>query len=123
MDMTAVWKAIGTFSVALILTIGLAWYLTSRYGPKFIRKHTELLKSQLVEDGYIGVDTSMRQFIGHRAKASTDMRPGGKIMIQDQEFDAVSERGFIAEGTFVIVTRFENAQLYVVPEKHHNDLT
>ena len=92
---------------------GLAWYLTSRYGPKFVRRHTELMKSQLVEDGYIGVDTSMREYVGHEAEAATDMRPGGKIIIHNQEFDAVSERGYIAEGTHVIVTRFENAQLYV----------
>lgn len=116
--MNAIGKAIGTFMAAILLTVGLAWYLTSRYGPKFVRCHTELMKSQLVEDGYIGVDTSMREYVGHEAEAATDMRPGGKIIIHNQEFDAVSERGYIAEGTHVIVTRFENAQLYVVPIKH-----
>ena len=116
--MNAIGKAIGTFMAAILLTVGLAWYLTSRYGPKFVRRHTELMKSQLVEDGYIGVDTSMREYVGHEAEAATDMRPGGKIIIHNQEFDAVSERGYIAEGTPVIVTRFENAQLYVVPIKH-----
>ena len=116
--MNAIGKAIGTFMAAILLTVGLAWYLTSRYGPKFVRRHTELMKSQLVEDGYIGVDTSMREYVGHEAEAATDMRPGGKIIIHNQEFDAVSERGYIAEGTHVIVTRFENAQLYVVPIKH-----
>lgn len=116
--MNAIGKAIGTFMAAILLTVGLAWYLTSRYGPKFVRRHTELMKSQLVEDGYIGVDTSMREYVGHEAEAATDMRPGGKIIIHNQEFDAVSERGYIAEGTYVIVTRFENAQLYVVPIKH-----
>lgn len=116
--MNAIGKAIGTFMAAILLTVGLTWYLTSRYGPKFVRRHTELMKSQLVEDGYIGVDTSMREYVGHEAEAATDMRPGGKIIIHNQEFDAVSERGYIAEGTHVIVTRFENAQLYVVPIKH-----
>ena len=116
--MNAIGKAIGTFMAAILLTVGLAWYLTSRYGPKFVRRHTELMKSQLVEDGYIGVDTSMREYVGHEAVAATDMRPGGKIIIHNQEFDAVSERGYIAEGTHVIVIRFENAQLYVVPIKH-----
>lgn len=116
--MNAIGKAIGTFMAAILLTVGLAWYLTSRYGPKFVRRHTELMKSQLVEDGYIGVNTSMREYVGHEAEAATDMRPGGKIIIHNQEFDAVSERGYIAEGTHVIVTRFENAQLYVVPIKH-----
>lgn len=117
-NMAVIGKAIGTFLAAVLLTIGIAWYLTSRYGPKFIRRHTELLKSQLVEDGYIGVDTSMREYVGHEGEAATDMRPGGKILIRNHEFDAVSERGYIAEGTHVVVTRFENAQLYVIPAKH-----
>ena len=85
--MNAIGKAIGTFMAAILLTVGLAWYLTSRYGPKFVRRHTELMKSQLVEDGYIGVDTSMREYVGHEAEAATDMRPGGKIIIHNQEFD------------------------------------
>lgn len=114
----AVAKAVGTFVVAVLLTIGVAWYLTSRYGPKFVRRHTELLKSQYVDEGYIGVDMTLKQYVGHQAKAATDMRPGGKILIHNMEFDAVSERGYIAEGTEVTVTRFENAQLYVVPNKH-----
>lgn len=114
----AVGKAAGTFMAAVLLTIALAWYLTSRYGPKFVRRHTELLKSQLVDEGYIGVDMSPKQYIGHQAKAATDMRPGGKILIHNKEFDAVSERGYISEGTQVTVTKYENAQLYVVPDRH-----
>lgn len=114
-DMTVLWKAAGTLLLGSLLAVAAIWFLTSRYGPKIVRRHTELEKSLRVADGYIGVDTSLREFIGYHAIVATDMRPAGKIMIDDKEYDAVSERGFIPHGKKVRVTRFENAQLYVVP--------
>ncbi len=116
-DMTVIWKSLGVLTTAALLAVAAVWFLTSRYGPKIVHRHIELEKSQLTEEGYIGVDNSLRDFIGCKAYAATDMRPGGKINIDGKEYDAVSERGFIPEGKPVEVTRFENAQLYVVPRK------
>ncbi len=47
------------------------------------------------------------------AVALTDMRPSGKVMVDGERLDAVSDDGFIDSGTAVRIVRYENAQLYV----------
>lgn len=112
------WEAILIVSIGLVLGILLIFYLTSRHGPKFITRHSELQHSQRVEEGYIGVDSSLSKHIGATAIATTDMRPGGKIEIGNETYDAVALKGnFIAAGTTVIVEKFENSQLYVTIKK------
>lgn len=115
-DTTAIWHTILTLVIAIAACIALIVYLTSRFGPKFITRTTELTHSQHIEDGYIGVDASLKQLVGQSAQTLTDMRPAGKILIGDNEYDAVAQRGFIDAGTEVRIVRFENAQLYVLPK-------
>lgn len=115
LTMGDLWEAILIVTIGLILGIVLIFYLTSQHGPKFITRHSELQHSQRVEDGYIGVDTTMSRYIGATGLTKTDMRPGGKIEIDGEIFDAVSINGnFINEGTPIIVKKFENSQLYVL---------
>ena len=112
------WEAILIVSIGLVMGIVLIFYLTSRHGPKFITRHSELQHSQRVEEGYIGVASSLSKHIGATAIATTDMRPGGKIEIGNETYDAVALKGnFIAAGTTVIVEKFENSQLYVTIKK------
>lgn len=107
--------AIIIVGIGLILGVILILYLTSKHGPKFISKHSELQLSQRVEDGYIGVDTTLSNYIGATGITKTDMRPGGKIEIDNKTIDAVSLNGnYIDAGTSVIVKKFENSQLYVI---------
>lgn len=114
-DFSAVWKACLTMLLATAAAIGGILFLTSRFGPKFITNRSELHHSQRVEDGYIAVDASLSALVGAEAVTVTDMHPSGKITIEGNEYDAVSQRGYIESGTAVKVVRYENAQLYVVP--------
>ena len=43
------------------------------------------------------------------------MRPAGKVEIDGEIYDAVTENGVVEQGTKVKVVRFENAQLVVTP--------
>ncbi|MDR1645104.1 MAG: nodulation protein NfeD [Tannerellaceae bacterium] len=52
---------------------------------------------------------------GKEGIAETVLRPSGKVRIDDEWYDGVSEAGFIDKGTKVKVVRFENAQVYVQP--------
>ena len=61
----------------------------------------------------MGVDLSPRSKVGSEGVAATDLRPGGKITIDGERFDAVAVDGYIEAGTPVKVVRHENAQLYV----------
>lgn len=109
----AVINSLMIFLVGIILAIGVVWYLTSSHGPKCIRRHTELMLTQQVDDGYIGVDMTPTRYIGREATAVTDMRPVGKVRIDDEILDAVALQGFISTGTKVTVLKYENAQIYV----------
>ncbi|MCM1356884.1 MAG: hypothetical protein NC212_10825 [Staphylococcus sp.] len=111
----AVWSSMVIFLAGIALAVVAVWYLTSSYGPKWVRRHTELLLTQQVKDGYIGVDMSPVNYVGLEGSAVTDMRPAGKVEINGEVLDAVAIMGFIHAGSRVRVTRYENAQIYVQP--------
>ena len=73
-----------------------------------------LMTEEDVELGYIGVEASLQQFVGEEALAYTSLRPSGKIMIDDELYDAVAETGYIEKGAHVRVIRFLHGQLYVI---------
>ncbi len=101
--------------IGIVAAVGLVGWLTSRHGPKFFRRHSELMLTQDIKDGYIGVDMGPARLVGHKAVAMTDMRPSGKILSDGEVYDAVSTGSFIDAGQHVRITRYENAQLYVEP--------
>lgn len=118
-DMSGAAKAGGIFLAGLLMAVGLILYLTSSHGPKWFVRRTALETSQLVADGYIGVDMSPAKYVGSHAVTLTDLRPSGKIAIDNKEYDAVSVRDFIPENTRVVIERYENAQLYVRSAEKH----
>lgn len=101
--------------VGALMAVGLVWYLTSRHGPKWVRRTAELHTRLSVHDGYLGVDPGLAALVGKEARTITDMRPSGKIDIDHEPYDAVSVGPFIEAGRLVTVVKTENAQLYVVP--------
>lgn len=109
----AVWSSMVIFLAGIFLAVGAIWYLTSSHGPKCVRRHTELMLTQQVKDGYIGVDMAPVNYIGLEGAAVTDMRPAGKVEINGEVLDAVATRGFIHAGARVRVMKYENAQIYV----------
>lgn len=56
----------------------------------------------------------LTRLIGKEGMAATVLRPSGKVSIDGETYDAVSDSGFIEKGTPVKVVKFENAQIYVV---------
>ncbi|MDE5555011.1 MAG: nodulation protein NfeD [Muribaculaceae bacterium] len=115
MTLTIFVKPLVVVSVGIVAAIGLVAWLTSRHGPKFFRRHSELMLTQDIKKGYIGVDMGPAKLVGLRATAMTDMRPAGKILIDGNVYDAVSTGIFIEASQHVRVVRYENAQLYVEP--------
>lgn len=109
----SLWWSLGTFFTGVLLAIVAIWYLTSSHGPKWVRRHTDLTTELRSDDGFIGVDMSPVRYVGHEGTAVTDMRPAGKVQINDETLDAVAVMGFIHAGSRVIVTKYENAQIYV----------
>ena len=97
-----------------LMAIGAILYLTSSRGPKCFRKHSELMTSLSNADGFVGVDMSIKNYVGQEGTAATDLRPAGKIRIGHNTLDAVSTGAYIPSGRRVRAVKYENAQLYVV---------
>ncbi|MDH6341974.1 membrane-bound serine protease (ClpP class) [Parabacteroides sp. PFB2-12] len=90
--------------------VAMLW-LSSRIGHKNslfrrVALHTDLEESVS--------SLALDNMIGKEGVAATVLRPAGKVEIDGEHYDGVSELGFIEKGTPVRVVRFENAQVYVV---------
>lgn len=104
---TVVLGVFGGFVLSLYLGNRL---FTAKSGPF---KNLSLQSVQRVDDGYVSIETSMFALKGKTGIAKTILRPGGKVIIGDEVYDAVAETGFIERGENVVVTKVEATQLYV----------
>jgi len=98
--------------VLIGLTIGFSamMWLSSRIGAKGVFQKVAL------ETDLEGTTSSpvLSYLIGKEGITATVLRPSGKVIIDGAYYDGVSESGFIDRGARVTVTKFENAQVYVV---------
>lgn len=101
----------------ILLGVIVVLYVSHKIGSKGIMRKSALDKEQRLDEGYIGVPAELGKYVGKEGVACTVLRPGGKIKIGDDTFDAVSLSGFVEQGTTVKVVKYENAQLYVEPAK------
>ena len=85
-------------------------YLSSRIGKKGLFRKIALT-ADLEES--VSVESNIKTLAGSEGEAVTVLRPSGKISIDNEIYDAVSESGFIEKGAKIKVTKIENAQVYV----------
>lgn len=103
-------QAVITVLTGVVFGFGLMIWLSGRIGEKgMFRKialNTNIEKT-------ITVSFNVLNLIGAEGEAVTVLRPSGKVMLNGDLYDAISDSGFIDSGTKVRVIRFENSQLYV----------
>lgn len=69
---------------------------------------------QRPEDGFVGVDMTVQSVVGKVGMASTDLRPAGKVVVDNEIYDAVTFWGdYITKGTAIIVKKYQSGQVYV----------
>jgi membrane-bound serine protease (ClpP class) len=107
-------------AVATVMAGVFGGFLISIYlGRRVFTAHSGIFRNfalntvQHVDEGYVSVETSLFAMKGKTGVAQTVLRPGGKVLIEGEVYDAVAETGFIEKGKPVTVTRIESAQLYV----------
>lgn len=103
----------GRASLTVLLGMGggfiLMLWLSNRIGSTGLFR-----KVALLADLSTSVSTPpLNNLAGKEGIAETVLRPSGKVSIEGEWYDGVSESGFIEKGTKVRVVRFENAQVYV----------
>jgi membrane-bound serine protease (ClpP class) len=66
------------------------------------------------KDGFLGVESQQKELVGRTGIVESILRPAGKVVIDDEIYDAASEYGYINKGEKVKVTRYETGQIYVI---------
>ena len=106
-------KEIGEACLTVLVGLGLGFvlmiWLSNKIGTKGLMRKVALHKN--LEEAHSS--PSLAPLIGKEGTAFTVLRPSGKVMIDGELYDGVSDSGFIEKGTKVKVVRFENAQVYV----------
>ena len=98
---------------AAFFSIVISFYLSKKILTTHAFGHLALETVQEKEDGYTSADKTYTSMIGKNGIAKTIMRPAGKIMIDDEVYDATAESSYIDKGEEIIVTQYINSQLFV----------
>lgn len=106
-------NSIISVGISMLGSVALIIYLASKIGSDGIFKDLALTTSQNIEDGYVGVDTKTESLVGKEAVTSTVLCPSGKVLIDGEIYDAISESGYVDEGETVVIRKFSTGQLYV----------
>lgn len=103
-----------SIGVAVVLILLLVRFL-SRSGKKLGRANRIVLEhSESPEEGYVGVE-DLRSLLDEEARAVTPLRPVGAVNVGGRRIEAISESGFVREGTHVRVIRVEGNRVFVRP--------
>ena len=112
-------RGVGVAITTVVLGVFCGFLLSLYLGKKVFTAESGMFKNfalntvQHVDEGYVSVETSLLKLKGKEGSAHTVLRPGGKVIIDSEVYDAVAETGFIDRGESVVVTRVEAAQVYV----------
>ncbi len=102
-------ESVLTVVAGLVLGFVLMIWISNRIGRKGMFRHVALQTD--LEDAAAAPD--LRDLIGQQGVTTTILRPSGKVEIDGEVYDGISEIGFIEKGKRVVVVRYENAQVYV----------
>jgi membrane-bound serine protease (ClpP class) len=100
--------------ISVVVAFGLSIYISNKIGTSSWFRGVGLEAVQNKADGYVSIDIHLKEMIGKTGEAYTVLRPSGRVMIENEIFDAKSEIGFIDKGQKIRVVRNETGQLYVV---------
>lgn len=107
-------KSFVVVSVSIFLSFILSLYLSKKALTSKAFSWIVLNSTQQKEEGFVGVDSKQKDLIGKTGLASTNLRPSGKVEIDDDYYDAISEIGFISRGEKVKVIDYRSGQVYVI---------
>lgn len=107
-------EALTVVIIASFISIIGSFYITSRlFGRKTIFGDLALVSEQKAELGYVSADAHYVSMVGKNGIAYSILRPAGKVIIEDDVYDAVAQTGYIEKDVPVVVIKYENSQLIV----------
>ena len=112
-NLSQITKALSVVIVAFFLAIAGSLYLSKKLFTSHAFGNLALTKTQQAGEGYTSASKEYQNMIGRNATAYTDLRPAGKIIVDNELFDATARTGMIEKNSEVVVTGYANAQLVV----------
>lgn len=106
-------KAFFIVMFSMLISLLLSIFLSDRLVKSNRFRFLALQAEQKSSAGYVGVD-DYSSVIGKEGKVISMLRPSGKVEVDGEILDAMSEYGYIDRGEMVRVTRYETGQVYVV---------
>lgn len=109
-------EIINAFLTVLLATVGGFFgsiYLAKKFVNSTMMSSLVLAAVQNKADGFVGVNQAESALIGRTGSASTILRPAGKVLIDDDIYDATALTGYIDKGEAIVVVKYETAQLFV----------
>ena len=110
----AITRALGQVVISLGLALIMVIVLARRAGKANWFSGIALETVQESSAGYVSTSIHEKNLIGKEGEAYTVLRPGGKVIIDDNIYDAIAEVGFIEKGEPVKVIKDEAGQIYVI---------
>ncbi len=100
--------------IASIISFLFSLWLSSKlFSNNRLFGNLSLNTTQQRDEGYFSFDNKTSEMIGRKAIVVQELRPSGRVEIDDKRYDAKAMNGYIERDTEVIVKRFESGQLYV----------
>jgi len=106
-------KAFFTVIIAVFLSLGISIYLSQRLFTTTTFGHLALDTIQKKDEGYTSADKNYSSMIGKKGMAFTMLRPSGKVMIEDEMYDATALSGYIDSDSEIEVVSYHTGQLFV----------
>jgi membrane-bound serine protease (ClpP class) len=100
--------------ISIFLAIIVSFFITkSLFSQNKLFGSLALETVQNVEDGYTSSDKTYREMVGKDGIAHTILRPSGKVLINNDVYDATAIAGYIEKGDKIRVVRYATTQLFV----------
>jgi membrane-bound serine protease (ClpP class) len=111
--MNGVIKSLITVIISIFLGLIGSFYFGRKVLTSNIFGHLALETVQNSNEGFTASYEDVKQMIGKKGIAYTILRPAGKIMIDNDLYDATALNGFIDKGELIEVVKYETSSLFV----------
>ncbi len=111
--MNGIVKSLLTVVISIFLGLIGAFYFGRKVFTSTIFGHLALEAVQNSNEGFTASYDDVKQMIGKKGIAYTILRPAGKIMIDNDLYDATALSGFINKGELIEVVKYETSSLFV----------
>ncbi len=112
-NFTALVRAFSIVIISTALSIIFSIWLTKRLFISGRFGYLGLQKTHPKEEGFTSASAEYSKMVGKTGVAHTKLRPAGKVVVENDVFDAVAEIGFIDKNKNVKVVGYQNSQLIV----------